>query len=325
MKYKIEGNFNFYDELYKSLDEPLNVTDNNDNDICLITKQPLSDNFITMECKHKFNYDPLYKEIYNQKCKLRLYNEIHLSSNMRDVYIKSGKDYFIICPYCRNIQFELLPYLDNDIYPKVYGINTNDRSYIRVTDKNANGYIYKGFFYNLSKVNKCIHDGCVSTVCAFNDDFQMFCCSTHMSSEIVKRKTQLKIQAQEKKLKIKEEKQKIKEEKAKIREENAKIKEENIKIKKDKQGIIKKEKVVNSVIGANNQINEYIPPNENAIVYTCYAILKSGLNKGQPCGSNIFCEGLCKRHFKSKPLIQNTSNKLELIDLDKIDDNNLLE
>lgn len=307
MKYNIEGNFSFYDELYKSLDEPSsNIT--NDSDMCLITKEPLTDNYVTLECKHKFNYDSLYKEIYHQKCRLRLYNIIHLPANMRDIYKKSGKDYFIICPYCRNMQFELLPDLNKDIYPKVYGINSYDKSYIRVEDENTRGYTKNGFFYNMSKVNSCIHKGCVSTVCAYNDRYKFFSCSAHMSYEINKKRIEIKKQADEKKMKIKEEKNKLKEEKEKIKQEKNKLKEEKVKNKKH----------VNTVIVTNNEINTYNPNENNAVTSICSAILKSGINKGQLCGANIVCEGLCKRHFKIKQPTVSAVNSLELVDLDNI-------
>lgn len=302
MKYTIEGNFNFYEELYKSLDDSSN--NNNDDDKCLITNEPLIENYVTLECKHKFNYDALYKEIYSQKCTLRLYTVQNLSPNMYTIYKKSGKDYFIKCPYCRNIQFELLPDLNQDKYPKVYGINTYDKSYIRVEDGNAKGYKYKGYFYNMSKANKCVHDGCVSTICAFNDKFKFFCCSTHMPLQVSKRKLELKLQAKETKMKIKEEKEKIKQEKIKIKEEK-----------------IKNKKHVNTVIATNSEITEYIPSEEKILTYICSAILKTGLNKGHPCGSTIFCEGLCKRHFKLKKNTNSVDNKLELVDLDTIETN----
>ena len=41
--------------------------ENNDNDnICLITQNKLESDFVKLECNHKFNYSPLYYEIYNQ-------------------------------------------------------------------------------------------------------------------------------------------------------------------------------------------------------------------------------------------------------------------
>ena len=60
--YKIEGNVNFYDELYKSLDEP---EDGNDLNVCLITNKPLENDCISLSCNHKFNYDAIYNDIYN--------------------------------------------------------------------------------------------------------------------------------------------------------------------------------------------------------------------------------------------------------------------
>jgi hypothetical protein len=244
--------------------------------------------------------------------------------------MKSGKDYFIKCPYCRNIQFELLPDLQQEIYPKVYGINTDDRSYIRVADESTRGYTHKGVFYNMmASSNKCIHHGCSSTFCGFNDQFKMFCCSAHMAFEINKKNQEIKLerikQNQEKKMKIKEEKEKIKQEKAKIKEEKANM-------KKNEAGKVKQttsKKTVNTVIGTSPEINEYLPPNENEtetetqpneVIYCC-AILKTGIKKGQPCGSNIFAEKLCKRHYKLNQSIQPTQHvgsDLEVVDLDKL-------
>ena len=53
-KYIIEGGINFYDELYKSICSPSN-NENTDN-ICLISNEPLIENFVTLDCNHKFNY-----------------------------------------------------------------------------------------------------------------------------------------------------------------------------------------------------------------------------------------------------------------------------
>ena len=38
LKYKVEGNIDFFSELYKSLD----VQENNNNNVCLITNEELS-------------------------------------------------------------------------------------------------------------------------------------------------------------------------------------------------------------------------------------------------------------------------------------------
>ena len=74
MKYNIEGQIDFFSELYKSLDE-VDKTDT-DNNICLITNEPLTENFVQLECKHKFNYIPLYNDLVNHK---RKFNYLQMS------------------------------------------------------------------------------------------------------------------------------------------------------------------------------------------------------------------------------------------------------
>ena len=66
-KYKIEGNIDFFEELYKSLDNEENLDE--DTNTCLITNQSLTDKFIQLQCGHKFNYVPLFLDIKNQNIK----------------------------------------------------------------------------------------------------------------------------------------------------------------------------------------------------------------------------------------------------------------
>ncbi len=113
--------YNFYEELYKTLDDE---TEQNDN-LCLITLMPLTENAVTLKCGHKFNYEALYDEIYSQKHILHKYNI--LDQKYRKFLQKNL--YFLKCPYCRELQTELLPYLPY-IKPKLYyGINTDDLKY----------------------------------------------------------------------------------------------------------------------------------------------------------------------------------------------------
>ena len=95
MNYKIEGDVDFYKELKKSIQNDTSTDEN----ICKITYEPLSDNFITLTCKHKFNYIPLYNEVVSQKVKTS-YLETH---RLRTKQIK--------CPYCRTITNALLPFI----------------------------------------------------------------------------------------------------------------------------------------------------------------------------------------------------------------------
>jgi hypothetical protein len=116
---------NFYEELYKSLDNDVNDNDNE----CLITLMPLQENAVTLKCGHKFNYEALYDEIYNQKYVLQKYNI--LDQKYRKFLQKNL--YFLKCPYCRELQTELLPYLP-EVRPNLcYGINTDDLKYEKFT------------------------------------------------------------------------------------------------------------------------------------------------------------------------------------------------
>ena len=75
------------------------------DDICLISKEKLHPNHIMLDCKHKFNYIPIYKEVLYQKIKSNtLYEVTKLQSHQ------------IKCPYCRTITNKLLPYIP---YPSI--------------------------------------------------------------------------------------------------------------------------------------------------------------------------------------------------------------
>lgn len=95
----------------------LNDSDDEGDDLCLISHQPIDDTVIKLPCGHRFNYYPLYKEIYNQK-KRPVSSEV--------VKLKS---YQIKCPYCRTIHNYLIPYRNiNDVH-LVYGVNS-PRKYV---------------------------------------------------------------------------------------------------------------------------------------------------------------------------------------------------
>lgn len=93
----------FYEELFKQLSSENEIITEN---VCLITNQPLEDGFITLECKHTFNYHPIYQEIVRQKYNEFRYETQRVSRNQ------------LKCPYCRNIQNTILPppkeYFDNN-------------------------------------------------------------------------------------------------------------------------------------------------------------------------------------------------------------------
>lgn len=124
----------FYKELSKILntdatqDDGLSentIVSNDTSNICLITKEKLEPNHITLSCNHKFNYVPLYNEVVNQKNKQNnMYEITKLSANQ------------IKCPYCRVITNKLLPYI---AYPSVK-LTKNVNSYITYSYNNNPNY-----------------------------------------------------------------------------------------------------------------------------------------------------------------------------------------
>ena len=158
VKYFIENNIDFYGELndFKNKIKKQKIEQkqkedkeehkeavyslNNDN-ICLISGTILEKHFVILDCNHKFNYIPLYKEICIQKYDFKTYNISQLDMKNKILIYENNKDYFIKCPYCRNIQFNILPYVEELNLEKKYGINTLDISYKNYDDLTSNNYI----------------------------------------------------------------------------------------------------------------------------------------------------------------------------------------
>ena len=106
MNYILEGDGNFNTQLMKALcNEEINVKDQ----LCLISNKPLEDNHITLSCNHKFNYTPLFHEVKKQK---KIINRLE---------IQKLKKYQIKCPYCRNIQDNILPYRNTEA--RIFAVN----------------------------------------------------------------------------------------------------------------------------------------------------------------------------------------------------------
>jgi hypothetical protein len=91
-----------------------NENENQDN-CCLLTKEPLKNIHIVLECGHKFNYVPLYREVIAQKTIGLSSTGYYTSHSLRRNEMK--------CPYCRNVQDKLLPYLEFDGVKKMSNVN----------------------------------------------------------------------------------------------------------------------------------------------------------------------------------------------------------
>ena len=321
-KYSVEGNIDFFTELYKSLDdEESNHKTDEDNNKCLITNQVLTDKFIEMSCGHKFNYLPLYYDILNHKNK---FNNLEGSSTRK-------KRNEIRCPYCRKRQPSLLPYYEDLNLPKTCGVNYIEHNYDPDTDFVPSSHQYKkcehlspNIFFNVCSQNisevyndNLVLEDCKYIKCKFmgtqinygntggNYGDDKFYCWTHKKLVVnAYKKAQLdKIKEEKKQLKLKE-----KEELKKAKDE-AKQKEKE-ELKKTKESLKKSSKTVkkmklnvdeNIIIGVSSVATVSVATESVATVnqiLLCQEILKSGKNIGTICGSKIFENNVCKRHAK---------------------------
>lgn len=321
-KYNIEGNIDFYDELYKSLDE----NDEDVENICLITNEKLTDKFVELKCGHKFNYIPLYNDLINYKFK---YNHMESQNNK----LKYNE---IRCPYCRSKQNELLPYYDDINIQKYHGINfidekllSNIGNYKTYNPLNKCCYKDKNIFYDETKAEsetntkylECYNYGYPNNTCSviYSGNSSYKFCSYHQKIIIKEHNDKIKQKLKEEKQKLKEEKQKIKEEekmekmkqkqllKAQkdLEKENKKLesknKKKNIKNKEenkneDNDDINSK----NTILGPVNIVVEGELENNLESIQYCIEIVKSGKNKGSTCCFKQYQDNLCKRHYNQK-------------------------
>lgn len=309
VKYVIEGGINFYEELYKSFDEDDTDAEANSNDdtLCQITGLPLIDNFVTLECNHKFNYAALYKDIYNQKFNFKSYTCSTLSDADKEKFKDAKTDYFIKCPYCRNIQFTLLPYYENMVgIEKRYGINSLDKTSkddIFSIKLNDNNYYYTSYGYTFKSGNCCKVLG--------NVDGKNILCGSKMSAPVPEMNksfcsSHIRVAVREYKLeKIRKEKEEAKKQKEDVKNQKVAEKEAIKKQKEDEKALkaaekkqkedIKKVKVKNVVTSQTIEIPTFVP---DTAINLCQTILKSGPRKGQVCGNKAIKNGYgcCSRH-----------------------------
>jgi hypothetical protein len=186
-------------------------------------------------------------------------------------------EYFIKCPYCRNIQFTLLPYYDDLSFAKKYGVNTDDPDFrvIKTSSYNVSAnHTFTLYGYQFSKGTCCktnLINGknipCwqkYTTPIVAPDNSTKELCTIHVRPEVKEYKLQIKKKIMEEKMLAK---QQAKELKAKALEEKA------LKSKEKKSTLL-------------------------CIPCKCSAILKTGLRKGETCDKNALENNLCKRHSK---------------------------
>jgi hypothetical protein len=314
MKYAIEGNINFFDELYKSLDaNESNAKTEIDDNLCLITHQLLTENFVKLNCGHKFNYEPLFHDILNHKQK---YNNMESSQTA----LTNNE---IRCPYCRTKQKGVLPYCEVLPFPKINGVNYHNPNEV---SHNNNKYPKCEFLTEIihfnaetdelataKKIVKCHKYGFVIGGENYGDT--KCYCHYHKMTVIKNYKKAIVLKVKEEKVKetialkqkVKEEKQKAKEELQKAKEELQKAKEEKAKSSKptarakrtppNKSSI---ENITNSIDSENVILGNMVIDLTKEIELNanlCNKILQSGINKGKQCSEKKFNDCLCRRHF----------------------------
>ena len=146
---------------------------------------------IVLNCGHKFNYDPLFQDIYNHKKRFSAMETMRL------------KEFQIRCPYCRKIQNELMPYYKGK--RKVYGVNSNanmvGEKFVHMKTPSLWGFYYKNYAKGYccwgidSTKPGCLSNPegvvtCVDTMVKYNDIDNMVYCKKHMKMFLDKTFTQ---------------------------------------------------------------------------------------------------------------------------------------
>ena len=257
--YIIEGNFDFYKELYESLDD----SDNNNNideisaQVCLISNAPLTKHFVELECKHKFNYVPLFKDLVNHKTKFSTLDTHRLKVNE------------IRCPYCRNKQGNVLPYIEEIGLPKEHGVNWINMGLMSTSN-----------VIDLKLGQCCWGNGneCSAIHVLTNGSTNLDYCYYHY--KLTARKLQM---AQKLKLKL--------EAKALAAQQKAEEKQKKL----DAKNEAKAAKALGKKVPLSVNTGENVILSAGSM---CQAILKSGPRKGQACGGAIKLNNCCTRHGK---------------------------
>jgi hypothetical protein len=272
VKYIVENEINFYEELKKSLKSNEEKLEK----YCLITNDILIDKYIDLDCGHCFNYIPLWNEIYNQK----FCQSFHKTTNIKDS---------IQCPYCRKIHYHLLPYYPEFNLKNAYGVTTNEEKY-KISLIN-NNWVYINtikYFYGICCYVNEDNVQCDKTnVLLYENKNQTYCCkhlNVTKSQELKDKKIKEKQELKDKKIK---EKQELKLQKLKEKQE---LKYKN-KITNDENIITNDE---NIIIGQSNIKSESTQINID--INKCHYVFKKGISKDKQCNVKINENNLCKKH-----------------------------
>ena len=146
-----------FNELLKNSLENSDSDDDNE-DICLISHETLSHNCVKLSCSHKFNYKHIYKEVTHQK------------SGKNLLEVQKLKKFQFKCPYCRNIENGVLPWNSN--FTQKIGVNWPPSQFIK---PNFCKYTFKsGKKKNMPCNRKCVNDYCTKSNEIFEEKYMTF-------------------------------------------------------------------------------------------------------------------------------------------------------
>lgn len=283
-------------------DDEENQTFGIDTNKCLITLSPLDNNHVTLECGHKFNYNAIFNDVYNHKKIFQHLESIRLKDNQ------------LRCPYCRNIQQKILPYIEGKA--QVYGINTLKMEPKRIYEF-IQRYDLAKYFHNKYSWGSCcngIHHSelkgpvemlisCKSDKVKYSNLTGMVYCPEHfiqnvtdrLQSENVAIVTMKKILLKFITNINKTEKKKLltKVDLLSMISDNLVSSINNVTITEKKE----KEKIDNIAYDAKH-ITEDISNNKYYRYNRCYAFLTSGQSKGSRCSCCVGTHNsfYCKKH-----------------------------
>jgi len=326
-KYNIEGNIKFFDELYKSLENEDSKDDiENYEEKCLISNEPLTDKYVSLNCGHKFNYIPLYNDIINHKTK---FNYMETSS-------RRSTTNEIRCPYCRKKHQGVLPYYEEFGLKKVNAVNYYD-PYSTTNAYHKCEYLYPNQNYDPNKPDSIINAPYLNNTKCHMTGFKIAIHNSENPSQPINygdskhycyyhQEIMIKKYKNEEKEKMKLAKKQAKElekQMKKLEKDNIKAMEKEEKLmkkfelqmnklekQKTKAKLNEKTKIKSTDESNANVINNKLMT-ENVVLGPsnietkpgCVQILKTGPNKGTSCGCKIFSDNMCKRHIPKNNII----------------------
>jgi hypothetical protein len=202
-EYEVEGGIDFFSEL-KQMPAASAASATAATPRCLITDEPLRRDHITLQCGHRFNYIPLFKDVLFQKCSLLPKN---LSASIITTYIKpmlqtassaaSSTDSSVSvmynssynlettklqynemkCPYCRSITPNILPYYPYPEVSKVKYVNIPPTMSLPAVSCEYDKYISgtQTAFATSETAQSC------KSTCVYNEKYDVMLCNKHFN------------------------------------------------------------------------------------------------------------------------------------------------